>query len=381
MPDTLPPAESQRPIAIQCNLLSRRGGGLPSAILPVVARLNDNAVVVTNDSPEDRIRHDVITLPKLGWQTLGAGALRARKVGLIHTHGLWSGLSLSAMTWRRMTGGATIVSPHGMLDPWALRHGRVKKTLALSLVERAHMNGSAFVHALAPAEAEAIRSAGVTAPIAVIPNGVDPAPSAKPNVPDWMDRPTLLFLGRLHEKKGIEALIEAFAQASKHLPEWQLALAGWDDGPNDFREQAARTGAPIIFPGPLYDGDKAAAYAHAGAFVLPSHSEGLPMTVLEAWSHGKPVFMTDACNLPEGFSAGAAIRITPNPRDLAQVLMTHLNTPNVLENAGKAGHKLVAERFTWDAIAARFQSLYDSALSGSDLSEDIWDQEGQHRFA
>ncbi len=61
--------------------------------------------------------------------------------------------------------------------------------------------------------------------------------------------------------------------------------------------------------------------------------------------------------------------------------MTHLNTPNVLENAGKAGHKLVAERFTWDAIAARFQSLYDSALSGSDLSEDIWDQEGQHRFA
>lgn len=372
---------TRKRVAIQCQLLSRCGGGLPAAVLPVADRLRDIAVVVTADPPEAAHTADVIPVRSRGPITSSTRILCETGVRLVHTHGLWSGLSASALAWRRRTGGATIVSPHGMLDSWALANGRLKKALALRLVERAHMNGSAIVHALNLPEAEAIRAAGITAPIAIVPNGVDPAPSIAPPPPAWIDRPTLLFLGRLHEKKGITVLIDAWSQASKGLPGWQLAVAGWDDGPNEFREHAARSGAPIVFPGPLFGEEKTAAYAHCAAFVLPSYSEGLPMTVLEAWSHGKPVLMTDACNLPEGFAVEAAARITTDPRNLAEDIAHYLLNPAFTERAGEAGRRLVSRQFSWDAISQRFKALYAFALGEAECTEDLWRPEEQRHFA
>lgn len=355
----------QHSVAIQCQWLSRRGGGLPAAILPVADRLKDVAVVVTADPPETSHPVALVTVKRRASVGASVGVLRDTAVRLVHTHGLWSPLSLSAVIWRRLSGGSTIVSPHGMLDPWALSKSRLKKAFALRLVERAHMNNSVIVHALNTAEADTIRAAGITAPIAIVPNGVDPAPSVLPAPHPWMDRPTLLFLGRLHQKKGIAELIDAFALAASNLPGWQLAIAGWDDGQNDFRVRAAKSGAPILFPGPLFGDEKAAAYAHAAAFVLPSHSEGLPMTVLEAWAHGRPVFMTQACNLPEGFAAGAAAQIETNPRLMADALVAGLRNHAFLAAAGQAGQRLVAKQFTWDSVAEQFRALYAYALGES----------------
>jgi poly(glycerol-phosphate) alpha-glucosyltransferase len=298
--------------------------------------------------------------------------LQSKHARLVHTHGLWTGLSASAMQWRRKTGGKTIVSPHGMLDRWALKQGNVKKQIALKLVELAHMNGSAAVHALNVAEAEAIRECGVTAPIAIIPNGVDPAPERSFLAPNWMDRPTLLFLGRLHPKKGISELIDAWAEAYLSLPNWQLAIAGWDDGPNEFRKKAAASGAPIIFPGPLFDDEKLSALDNCAAFVLPSHSEGLPMAVLEAWAHKKAVFMTQACNLPEGFTCSAAIRITTDPREIAETLKETLDDAPRLAKAGRAGHRLVEQTYSWDIIAQRFRDLYAFAFEDTQSCGDLW---------
>ena len=349
-------------LALQCALLSRAGGGLPAAVLPVADRLarTDGVTLLTTAAPEEPPRAPVRTLRARGPLVMGAGAaLAAADPDMVHTHGLWTGLSAAALAWHRRSGRPHAVSPHGMLDPWALAKSRLRKRVVLTLFERAHLNDAAFIHALNAAEARAIRAAGLTAPIAIVPNGTDPAPPP-PDRPAFMDRPTLLFLGRITPKKGVAELIAAFAAAA--LPGWRLALAGWEDDAGDIRARAAATGADIVFPGPLFGADKAAAYAHAAAFVLPSHSEGLPMTVLEAWAAGCPVLMTEACNLPEGFTAGAAARIGTDPGQLAQSLIRHLNDAAWRDRAGTAGRALVAERFDWDPIAATFRALYAHAL-------------------
>jgi len=351
-------------IAVQCAQLSRRGGGLPAAIWPVAERLVSSAGVtlVTADRPEDNITVPIVRLRKVGPLIGGGGRALARIApDIVHTHGLWTPLSAAALAFRRRTGRPTIVSPHGMLDPWAMSNSGAKKRLALALFERAHVSGAVFIHALNSAEAEAIRAAGIRASVAIVPNGVDSNPRDAP-APDFMDRPTLLFLGRITPKKGVSELIAAFARAAPRLPGWRLAIAGWDDRAGNVRSEATATGADIVFPGPLFGEAKAAAFANAAAFVLPSHSEGLPMTVLEAWAAGTPVLMSAACNLPEGFAAGAAAEIPLDPLGMADVLTASLSDAGWRAAAGAAGERLVRNHFSWDDIAETFLALYEYAL-------------------
>lgn len=348
-------------LAIQCALLSRRGGGLPVAVLAAADRLAERheTTLFTVDPPEAAPAGTrVIRLSGRGPLVVGANrALTRFCPDIVHTHGLWTGLSLAAMRHGHRTGTPLVISPHGMLDRWAISQSRLKKQIAFALFERAHLT-HATVHALNAAEANAVRALIPNVQVAVIPNGVDPAPAIPPPPPAFIDRPTLLFLGRLHAKKGVAELIEAFATAAPNLPGWRLAIAGWDDGANDFREKAAATNADIVFPGPLFGEEKNAAYAHAAAFVLPSHSEGLPITVLEAWAAGTPVLMTEACNLPEGFAAGAAALVTLDQVSFAAVLGERLPDIAWRMRAGAAGRALVAERYQWDQIASDFSALY-----------------------
>lgn len=364
---------AQKPsVAMQCALLSHRGGGLPAAILPVANRLSHCTALISADTPDVVPAAAHYRTKRSGILANSYSILTALEPTIVHTHGLWSGLSMSALSFKKQAGAKLIVSPHGMLDSWALEQGRLKKQAALFSFERKHMNSSVFVHALNEQEARSIRAAGVTSPIAVVPNGVDLPSGPRPPKPDWMDRPTLLFLGRLHHKKGVPELIEAFAKCREALPEWQLAIAGWDDGPNNYRELASRTESRIVFPGPLFGNAKAAALANADAFVLPSRSEGLPMTILEAWAYQLPVFMTNECNLPEGFSNNAAIRIGFDPNSIAAAFREHLKDLDRLRPLTSAGHKLAVSKFSWERIAASFAELYDFVIGREDRPSCIW---------
>ena len=172
----------------------------------------------------------------------------------------------------------------------------------------------------------------------------------------------LLYIGRIHPKKGLAELIEGFAQA--RLKGWKMVLAGWDDGghlqPLRQRVSALGLSDSIILPGPLYGEDKQAALANAHAFVLPSHSEGLPMSVLEAWAHGLPVLMTQECNLPEGFSQGAAIRISQQAGNIAEALSSQLCAMDgaALGDMGAKGKALVEQGYSWQQIARDHVAVY-----------------------
>jgi len=262
-----------------------------------------------------------------------------------------------------------------MLDPWALRNSAWKKRIAGALYERRNLAGASCLHALNGAEAAAMRAFGLTNPIAIIPNGTDlPDDGSPPPPPWWPGRKVLLFIGRIHLKKGVVELVEAFARMRQAAPqtagEWALVIAGWDDGGHEAALRAAvgrhRLEGQVVLPGPIYGGGKDAALRHASAFVLPSYSEGLPMSVLEAWAYKLPVLMTDGCHLPEGFAAGAAARITTDPADLATRLemMLSASSAEALAEMGQRGRRLVEADFGWPEIARRHAEVYRWMIGG-----------------
>ncbi|MGE3993699.1 glycosyltransferase [Pseudorhodoplanes sp.] len=315
---------------------------------------------------------------KLGYAPQLGRALMAGNHDLLHQHGLWLAISRQVSAWRHCTNLPVVITPHGMLDSWAISNSRWKKRIAGLIYEDANLKGANCLHALNESELISIRKLGLSNPVAIIPNGVGlPKLDEIPERPSFFyagDRKTLLFLGRIHPKKGLRELIEAWAlfkaDAPKLASEWRLMLAGWDDGGHRaiLEEMVARQGLSndVVFPGPQHGDAKAGVFAHADAFILPSYSEGLPVAVLEAWSYGLPVFMTKACNLPEGFEAEAAVEITTIPEDIKRILVAHLDD-SALSARGQMGRSLVAQKFSWMRIARMQDELYKWLVRGGSM--------------
>lgn len=374
------PDDAPVSVALVTTWLSSRSGGLCAATIPL-ARVMGNSqkkrfriVLFGLDRPDEQTSGVTQIVPHFGPRSfpvapkLGRDLLTGR-FDVVHTHGLWSWPSIAARQWKSRSIGATIISPHGMLDPWALANSGWKKRLALRLFERENVSTAFCIHALNQSEAESIRTAGFRNPIVVIPNGVDlPDPGSGAFAAPWPadGRKVLLFLGRIHPKKGLDPLIRAWARLKEDEPDitrsWRLIVAGWDDGgyAAAMKVLAAKFGCSndVNFPGPVFGKGKSAAYAAAAAFVLPSFSEGLPMTVLEAFSYGVPVFASTACNLLEGVESGAIVPVPTDPEGLASVLASVLRDPSRLASMSASGRKLATERFVWTNIVDMWTEVY-----------------------
>ena len=409
-PEGTPPSPR---VAMVTRSVSRAGGGLASVILDLaraLAKINRPPHVLS--VRDEHFAADAAAAGRVGGRPLAGEAFAPRgprfthgawgyapgldrrldelNPAVVHSHGLWHHSSAATAGWGRRTGRPWVVSPHGMLDPWAVRRSRGKKRLAWWLAERRHLAGAGCLHALADAEADAARAYGVTAPVLVIPNGVS-LHAPRPDVPPpWEEDPArgangrraLLFLGRLHPKKGLDLLLEAWAELLKSEPaarDWHVAALGWDDGghADALKARAAALdlcgpdGRPtgganaVGFYGPAFGDRKAAALAGASAFVLPSHSEGMPVAVLEAWAYGLSCVMTDACNLPAGFDRGGAVRVEPTVASLRDGLAHLLTEPDAARaTRGAAARALAETEFAWPVIARRFAALHDWLAGG-----------------
>jgi glycosyltransferase involved in cell wall biosynthesis len=376
-------------IGLLTSWLSYRGGGVPAALQPLAGALEAQGVDVTvfglNDSavavPQDGWGKASIRTAKpwppraFGYAPALPGLLRGSCLDLIHVHGLWMYSSLASVRWSSRCRRPRIISPHGMLDPWAVRRSAWKKRIAGVLYERVHLSGAVCLHALSEAELHAIRGAGLRNPVCVIPNGIDPPVGRPASIPAWADRVgsrrVLLFLGRLHPKKGLVNLIKAWARVRRHpaARDWALVIAGWDQGGHERVLQALIEELSlehfIFIVGPQLEEAKAASYALAGAFILPSVSEGLPMAVLEAWSYGLPVLMTEACSLPEGMAAGAALKIEPDVAGIAQGLCDLFSMSNAERSEmGARALRLAAARFSWPTVGEQMAAVYRWVLGG-----------------
>lgn len=296
--------------------------------------------------------------------------VRGENADIIHQQGIWMYYSYATLVEKRKNPRCkVIIEPHGMLDPWAVRNSGWKKKIVGRLFEYKNLHTADCIHALCQSEYESIRKFGLKNPVAIIPNGI-----TLPQNPQYErnhEKKILLFVGRIHPKKGIKEMILGLAMVKKQNPallsSWEIQIAGWDQNGhiNELKQivESHNLQNEVKFVGPLYGKAKDKALCRANAFILPSFSEGLPMSVLEAWAYELPVVMTDFCNIPEGFEHNCAIKIDTTPSDICEKLIILFQMPEMeLSEMGKRGLKLVSKNFTWEVVAKQTFELYKYLL-------------------
>ena len=328
----------------------------------------------------DRMKVRELPRPRgLGDRILAGGGGRAvgdliarDGIDVLHLHGVWDPLLRAAAAAAKRAGKPYVVTPHGMLDPWSLAQSRLKKRVALVLAYRRMLDGAAFLHALNADEQRLIGPMGLRCPVRVIPNGVFieefdhlPSPGSFQAVrPALRGRPFVLFLSRLHTKKGLDYLADAMALLAPRTPDLQLVVAGPDDGARaPFEQQVARLGLGerVHVVGPIYGTDKLAALADAACFCLPSRQEGFSMAITEALACGLPAVISAACHFPEVAEAGAGEVVDLDPAAVADAIERVVGDETRRRAMGEAGRRLVRTRYTWPKIAEQCVAAYQES--------------------
>jgi glycosyltransferase involved in cell wall biosynthesis len=309
--------------------------------------------------------------PEMGRQ------LRCLKPGdfdLILIHAAFCDPGRMAAAASRRAGIPYIYYTHGSFEPWAFKHNYWKKMVYWEFVEKGVLSGASGVVVCNEAETDVLRGLGLPAPIREIPWGVDiPSAGSLPArerltawFPALVDRPFLLFLSRLHPKKGIDLLIPSFAALAQELPDWLLVLAGPDEG--GYRAQLERMVADrgleqrILFTGLVTGEAKATLLTHADCFVLPSYSEGFPVVVAEALGYGRPVVVTTSCHLPEVAEGEAGLVVLAEVGALATALREMMRDSAFRAKCSQNALEVTKRHFTWNAVAQQTLSFYREAI-------------------
>lgn len=282
---------------------------------------------------------------------------------LVHSHGLWLPVNHWSARYARKCRVPYIVQPHGMLETWALRHRAYKKKLAMALFQRKDLLNADLLVATAVAEYQSIRSLGLRQPVALIPNGLDMDVFSQGSVspkPHHNVRRTVLFLSRVHPKKGLFNLIHAWAA----LPPgpWQLRIAGPDEGGHlaEVKILADRLGVghSIEYLGPLAGDQKLRAYQGADLFVLPTFSENFGVVVAEALACGLPVITTRGAPWADLVTHGCGWWVDMGVEPLLEALRAALTIDaSELAAMGARGQAYV-RRYDWQVIAPQMVEVY-----------------------
>lgn len=305
-----------------------------------------------------------------------ANALRreSRHVDIIHNHSLWSMTNVAAGCVVPGKRAKLVTAPRGTLSPWALQRRRTLKRLLKPLQWRA-LERADLLHATSDAELKEIRDLGLKAPVAVIPNGIDIPRLVERSRPE--NQRTLLFLSRIHPKKGLDRLLQAWQSIQQDHVDWQLVIAGRgeEEHVRHVQELAARLKLrDVDFPGPLYGADKAQTYRNADLFVLPTHSENFGLVVGEALSHECPVVVTHGAPWSGVVTNQCGWWVDNRIDSLAATLSEAMSEPrHVLTDMGARGRSWIANSFSWDVIAEQLEQAYRWVLGDGDRPAQIKD--------
>lgn len=325
--------------------VSQRAGGIEAVTRELVIHLRPVGVNVSRSSGQE-----AAGLPDI-----------------VHLHGIWSPrLAERFMAWRKR-GVPCVVSPHGMLEPWALSHKWFKKKVAWLFYQNRLLNRSAVLHGTSEREVRQFKSLGIKPPAALIPWGVTmPLPNRNSEFGIRKSKiRTALFVGRIYPVKGLPMLVEAWAKIRP--AGWKMRIVGPDEAGHLAEVKAlirqAGLEAEFEFAGPLQGEALHEAYDQASLFILPSFTENFGMVVAEALSHSLPVLTTTGtpwCNLP---GRGCGWWVTPAMDQIAKALSAATALDDeTLQAMGAKGRDWVACEFSWPRVATSVEQLYQWVL-------------------
>jgi glycosyltransferase involved in cell wall biosynthesis len=262
-----------------------------------------------------------------------------------------------------------------MLDTWAVRQKAWRKAPYMALWERRNLSSSACLRALTNNEVLDYRREGFAGKVAVVPNGVTIPEGATPELlleayPDLRSRRIILFLGRLHPKKGVDLLCSAWSRIAANFPDAVLLIAGPDSDGTMSKLKAmvegARIAKQVAFVGMLTGQLKWSALAASEVFVLPSHSEGFSVSTIEALGMGIPVIITRQCWFPQVAEASCGWVIEPDVDQIADVITESLKMSSTERLARRDNaRKLVESHYSWPVVGRKMGQVYEWIVGGS----------------
>ncbi len=316
---------------------------------------------------EAAIRSIQSALETLGHTVFINPAKDAALADVVHFHGLWQLSHPAIAAAARKAGVPVVVSPHGMLEPWALDHKRWKKLPYFHLIEKRWLSVASCILATAEPEAARLREMFPATRIDAIPLGLtgDAGPdyaAARAKLEWQEDETVLLYLSRIHEKKGLDLLIEGLAAAEKKL-HTRLVIVGPEEQPAFARkcrtlaERHAMNLPRIDWIGPVWGEDRFRYFQAADLFCLPTHSENFGLVVLESLQVGSPVLTTTGtpwCSLkpPSGYIA------EPRAESIAEQLTRFAKMPPLSYEQRKSLSDETRKLYNWGVIGRRYAELY-----------------------
>jgi glycosyltransferase involved in cell wall biosynthesis len=373
--------------------VSTRSGGPAEAIVPMCRALEEIGIEVllatTNsgldvrvaDSPVEHRGVPTVFFPsQLGesfkfsrpmsvWLNENVG-----RFDIVHIHAVFNHACVSAATACRKLGVPYIIRPLGSLDPWSMKQKRFRKQVFWRVTGRGMMQAAAAVHYTTRAEQDAVESSLGLDNGRVIPLGIDSGPNDLllngdnlfREYPMLSSRPYVLVMSRLHPKKAIDVLIDAFLTAveDSRYTNWRLAIAG--EGPTDYvnllRQKviAQKAQERIVFTGWLEGIRKQQILKHSSLLALTSFQENFGVCVMEALNCSVPVIVSPHVNLANEIKRAGAGWVVEVERDaIAQTLRDAFSSDEDRLLKGRAG-KHLCQRFSWPEIARELVSLYSS---------------------
>lgn len=291
---------------------------------------------------------------------------------ILHIHGIWEDIQHKAAVEARKQGRPYIISPHGMLDPWSLNQRAMKKKLYLAWRMRRDLNCADGIHCCSRIERDLIRPLELKPPTIVEPNGLDlnefnplPEPGRfRSRYPEIAGRRIVLFLSRLHYKKGLDLLIPAFAQAE--VPDTVLVLAGPCEA--SYRQKLDRIAKEanikdnILFAGMQHGPERIEAFVDANIFALPSYQENFGIVVTESLASGTPVLISDQVNIwPDIDDAGVGLICETNITSITNTLKSALaNEPIASSDRCR---EVAANHYDWRMIAKRWSETLEKVAA------------------
>ena len=303
--------------------------------------------------------------------------LKEENFQLIQIQSMWDLPYHKVMVEARKQGIPYVITPRGMLEPWSLSQKRWKKKLAWWIYQRNDVQKSACVFTTAKMEAEHVSNLGITTFKSVIPNGIEiDGYPCKTSID--MVKKQVLFLSRVHVKKGIELLFEAWKRIHPDFIDWQLLIVG--NGETDYIkalelkiDSLEMRDCVTIHP-PVFGDAKTQLYHESALFCLPSYSENFGMVIAEAMSCGTPVITTTNCpwEILNETKTGWCIDLSVDNLEHALREALSMNESDLYDKGRKAS-RLIRENFDYRSVTRNTLRLYEWLLNSGEKPEFIYD--------